>query len=93
MKECAQYTSVQHSVSRELHGGQNIAIILFTICDEYDIISWLKMLKTSIKNFVTIVKKKYEIWSLNGKWSSEVLFSTYKYLRKGTKKKKLIKSP
>lgn len=75
MKECAQYTSVQHSVSRELHGGQNIAIILFTICDEYDIISWLKMLKTSIKNFVTIVKKKYEIWSLNGvlKFSSALI--------------------
>lgn len=91
MKECAQYTSVQHSVSRELHGGQNIAIILFTICDEYDIISWLKMLKTSIKNFVTIVKKKYEIWSLNGvlKFSSALI----NIWEKVQKKKKLIKSP
>lgn len=91
MKECAQYTSVQHSVSRELHGGQNIAIILFTICDEYDIISWLKMLKTSIKNFVTIVKKKYEIWSLNGvlKFSSALI----NIWEKVQKKNKLIKSP
>lgn len=91
MKECAQYTSVQHSVSRELHGGQNIAIILFTICDEYDIISWFKMLKTSIKNFVTIVKKKYEIWSLNGvlKFSSALI----NIWEKVQKKNKLIKSP
>lgn len=47
------------------------------------------MLKTSIKNFVTIVKKKYEIWSLNGvlKFSSALIFE--KRYKKKIKQKPL----